>query len=89
MYVAVKGGENAILNSYKLLAEQRRGDSSLSELSIEQIKQQLKLAVDRVMHQDADRSQRLFRIKDFLGSIQGSRQRDVLFSHARLKLHGV
>jgi len=26
MYVAVKGGETAILNSYELLAAQRRGD---------------------------------------------------------------
>jgi alpha-D-ribose 1-methylphosphonate 5-triphosphate synthase subunit PhnI len=49
MYVAVKGGETAILNSYKLLAEQRRGDTALPELSVEQIRQQLKLAVDRVM----------------------------------------
>jgi alpha-D-ribose 1-methylphosphonate 5-triphosphate synthase subunit PhnI len=51
MYVAVKGGENAILNSYRLLAGQRRGDSSLPELSVPQIQQQLKLAVDRVMNE--------------------------------------
>ncbi len=51
MYVAVKGGENAILNSYRLLAEQRRGDSRLPELSVLQIQQQLKLAVDRVMNE--------------------------------------
>jgi len=49
MYVAVKGGEAAILNSYRLLAEQRRGDTTLAELSVAQIRQQLKLAVDRVM----------------------------------------
>jgi alpha-D-ribose 1-methylphosphonate 5-triphosphate synthase subunit PhnI len=49
MYVAVKGGETAILNSYKLLAEQRRGDTSQAELSVDQIRSQLKLAVDRVM----------------------------------------
>lgn len=49
MYVAVKGGETAILNSYRLLAEQRRGDESLPELSVMQIRQQMKLAVDRVM----------------------------------------
>jgi alpha-D-ribose 1-methylphosphonate 5-triphosphate synthase subunit PhnI len=49
MYVAVKGGETAILNSYKLLAEQRRGDTAHAELSIDQIRQQLKLSVDRVM----------------------------------------
>lgn len=49
MYVAVKGGENAILNSYKLLEKQRRGDTSLPELTVDQIRQQLKLSVDRVM----------------------------------------
>ncbi|ART56204.1 carbon-phosphorus lyase complex subunit PhnI [Acidovorax carolinensis] len=49
MYVAVKGGEAAILNSYRLLAEQRRGDTAQPELSVDQIRQQLKLAVDRVM----------------------------------------
>ena len=51
MYVAVKGGETAILNSYALLAEQRRGDSALPELSVAQIQSQLKLAVDRVMNE--------------------------------------
>ncbi len=49
MYVAVKGGERAILNSYRLVAEARRGDPAVPELSLEQIKQQLRLAVDRVM----------------------------------------
>ena len=49
MYVAVKGGERAILGSYTLLSEQRRGDPAIPELSLEQIKQQLRLAVDRVM----------------------------------------
>ncbi len=49
MYVAVKGGEQAILSSYQLLDQQRRGDLSVPELSIAQIRQQMKLAVDRVM----------------------------------------
>jgi alpha-D-ribose 1-methylphosphonate 5-triphosphate synthase subunit PhnI len=49
MYVAVKGGERAILNSYLLLAEVRRGDPSVPELGVEQIREQLGLAVDRVM----------------------------------------
>jgi alpha-D-ribose 1-methylphosphonate 5-triphosphate synthase subunit PhnI len=49
MYVAVKGGEAAILNSYRLLAQQRRGDAAVAELSVAQISQQLRLAVDRVM----------------------------------------
>ena len=49
MYVAVKGGETAILNSYRLLEQARRGDANVAELSVEQIRQQLRLAVDRVM----------------------------------------
>jgi alpha-D-ribose 1-methylphosphonate 5-triphosphate synthase subunit PhnI len=49
MYVAVKGGEAAILQSYRLLAEQRRGDVHQPELSVQQIRRQMKLAVDRVM----------------------------------------
>jgi alpha-D-ribose 1-methylphosphonate 5-triphosphate synthase subunit PhnI len=49
MYVAVKGGEAAIDSAHKLLAQKRRGDLAVSELSTTQIKQQLSLAVDRVM----------------------------------------
>jgi alpha-D-ribose 1-methylphosphonate 5-triphosphate synthase subunit PhnI len=49
MYVAVKGGERAILNSYALLGEARRGDTEVPELSIAQIREQLRLSVDRVM----------------------------------------
>ena len=49
MYVAVKGGERAILNSYALLGEARRGDTTVPELSIAQIREQLRLSVDRVM----------------------------------------
>jgi len=49
MYVAVKGGERAIRNSQELLAEARRGDAAVPELAVEQIRQQLRLAVDRVM----------------------------------------
>jgi alpha-D-ribose 1-methylphosphonate 5-triphosphate synthase subunit PhnI len=49
MYVAVKGGEQAILASYALLGEQRRGDPAVPELSLAQIRQQMRLAVDRVM----------------------------------------
>lgn len=48
-YVAVKGGEQAILNAEALLKAQRRGDQDIPELSLAQIKQQMKLAVDRVM----------------------------------------
>jgi alpha-D-ribose 1-methylphosphonate 5-triphosphate synthase subunit PhnI len=49
MYVAVKGGERAIENAHKLLAHERRGDPSVPELSLQQISEQLALAVDRVM----------------------------------------
>ncbi len=49
MYVAVKGGEEAIRNSHKLIADTRRGDRTVPELGIDQISEQLGLAVDRVM----------------------------------------
>ena len=49
MYVAVKGGERAIENAHAWLAEERRGDTSVAELSIAQIREQLSLAVNRVM----------------------------------------
>ncbi|CAD7029842.1 carbon-phosphorus lyase complex subunit PhnI [Pseudorhizobium endolithicum] len=49
MYVAVKGGETAIDAAHRLLADRRRGDRSLPSLTIEQIAEQLALAVDRVM----------------------------------------
>jgi len=49
MYVAVKGGEKAIDNAHAWLAEERRGDKSVAELSVPQIREQLTLAVNRVM----------------------------------------
>ena len=49
MYVAVKGGEQAIDNAHALLAKKRRGDTALAELSVAQIREQLPLAVARVM----------------------------------------
>src|SRR5271156_3145914 len=49
MYVAVKGGEKAIEAAHRLLAEARRGDPSVPELTLAQIDEQLALAVDRVM----------------------------------------
>ncbi|MEK9569552.1 MAG: carbon-phosphorus lyase complex subunit PhnI [Paracoccaceae bacterium] len=49
MYVAVKGGERAIENAHAWLAEERRGDKGVAELSIAQIREQLSLAVNRVM----------------------------------------
>ena len=49
MYVATKGGERAIEHAHEWLAETRRGDPGVAELSIDQIREQLALAVDRVM----------------------------------------
>ncbi|MDD2161789.1 carbon-phosphorus lyase complex subunit PhnI [Pseudomonas sp. MIL19] len=49
MYVAVKGGERAIDNAHLLLAKQRRGDTSIPELSVDQVREQMPLAVARVM----------------------------------------
>ncbi|MEY8830369.1 carbon-phosphorus lyase complex subunit PhnI [Sedimentitalea sp. XS_ASV28] len=49
MYVAVKGGERAIENAHAWLAEERRGDTDVAELDIQQIREQLSLAVNRVM----------------------------------------
>ena len=53
MYVAVKGGEAAIDAAHRLLAERRRGDPAVPELSVAQIREQLALAVDRVMTEGA------------------------------------
>ncbi|WP_170790312.1 carbon-phosphorus lyase complex subunit PhnI [Ruegeria lacuscaerulensis] len=49
MYVAVKGGEKAIENAHAWLAEERRGALDVAELSVAQIREQLSLAVNRVM----------------------------------------
>jgi alpha-D-ribose 1-methylphosphonate 5-triphosphate synthase subunit PhnI len=49
MYVAVKGGAAAIESSWRLLAAQRRGDVTLPDVSVAQIRAQMPLAVDRVM----------------------------------------
>jgi alpha-D-ribose 1-methylphosphonate 5-triphosphate synthase subunit PhnI len=49
MYVAVKGGEAAIANAHRLLADRRRGDRSVPALRLDQVIEQLALGVDRVM----------------------------------------
>lgn len=51
MYVAVKGGEKAIRNAHRWLAEARRGDADIGEISVEQIRAQLTIATDRVMNE--------------------------------------
>src|SRR5271170_2790455 len=71
MYVAVKGGEAAIAAAHQLLAEARRGDPALPELSCAQIDQQLSLAVDRVMAEGAlyDRGLAALAIKQARGDL--------------------
>jgi len=71
MYVAVKGGERAIAESNALLAEERRGDRSVPELTIAQIKEQMTLAVDRVMTEGSlyDRDLAALAIKQARGDI--------------------
>ena len=59
MYVAVKGGEAAIDNAHRLLADRRRGDRSTPALSLDQIAQQLALGVDRVMSEGSLYDRRL------------------------------
>jgi alpha-D-ribose 1-methylphosphonate 5-triphosphate synthase subunit PhnI len=49
MYVAVKGGEQAIDAAHDWLAEERRGDLAVAELTLAQIREQMSLAVNRVM----------------------------------------
>ena len=49
MYVATKGGEAAIDKAHAWLAEERRGDLGVAELSVAQIREQLALSVNRVM----------------------------------------
>ncbi len=49
MYVAVKGGEAAIEAAHAWLAEARRGDPGIASLTVAQIREQLTLAVNRVM----------------------------------------
>jgi len=48
-YVAVKGGEQAIANAHAWLAEARRGDPALPQVTLAQISAQLGRAVDRAM----------------------------------------
>lgn len=53
MYVAVKGGEAAITAAHEMLARERRGNPDVPEISTEQIREQLTLAVNRVMCEGA------------------------------------
>ena len=71
MYVAVKGGERAIENAHALLAAARRGDPAVPELGLDQISEQLALAVDRVMSEGSlyDRALAALAIKQARGDM--------------------
>ena len=71
MYVAAKGGEAAIDNAHRLLAEFRRGDTDVAEIDVRQIYQQLGLAVDRVMTEGSlyDRQLAALAIKQAQGDL--------------------
>lgn len=71
MYVAVKGGETAIAHSLDLIADKRRGDRAVAEISLQQIGQQLGLAVDRVMTEGScyDRDLAALAIKQARGDL--------------------
>lgn len=71
MYVAVKGGERAIEASHELLAQARRGDPAVPELSLAQIAEQMSLAVDRVMAEGSiyDRELAALAIKQARGDL--------------------
>jgi alpha-D-ribose 1-methylphosphonate 5-triphosphate synthase subunit PhnI len=71
MYVAVKGGETAIANSLDLVADKRRGSRETAELTLDQIDQQLGLAVDRVMTEGScyDRALAALAIKQARGDL--------------------
>ncbi len=71
MYVAVKGGETAIANAHRLLADKRRGDRTLPSITIDQIIEQLGLSVDRVMAEASlyDRSLAALALKQARGDM--------------------
>jgi alpha-D-ribose 1-methylphosphonate 5-triphosphate synthase subunit PhnI len=71
MYVAVKGGERAIDNAHQWLAEERRGDPAVPELTIPQIREQMALAVNRVMAEGSlyDRDLAALAIKQARGDL--------------------
>ncbi len=71
MYVAVKGGEQAIDAAHRLLAEERRGDREVPSITLEQIAEQLTLGVDRVMNEGSlyDRELASLAIKQARGDL--------------------
>src|SRR5436305_5412528 len=71
MYVAVRGGEQAIDSAHRLLAVERRGDNGIAEIAPAQIDSQLSLAVDRVMAEGSlyDRDLAALAIKQARGDL--------------------
>ena len=71
MYVAVKGGDAAIDEAHRQLGERRRGDPAVPELGLDQIDQQLSMAVDRVMTEGSlyDRELAALAIKQARGDL--------------------
>ncbi|SBW07314.1 carbon-phosphorus lyase complex subunit [uncultured delta proteobacterium] len=71
MYVAVKGGEKAIAGAHALLAEKRRGDTAVPEIGTDQIREQLALAVDRIMAEGSlyDRETAALAVKQARGDL--------------------
>jgi alpha-D-ribose 1-methylphosphonate 5-triphosphate synthase subunit PhnI len=70
-YVSVKGGEKAIANAHRWLAEDRRGDPSVPEIHTDQIREQMSLAVDRVMSEGScyDRDLAALAVKQASGDL--------------------
>lgn len=70
-YVAVKGGEKAIDAAHAWLAEERRGDTAVPDLSAAQIEAQLGRAVDRAMAEGSlyDRELAALAIKQTAGDL--------------------
>jgi alpha-D-ribose 1-methylphosphonate 5-triphosphate synthase subunit PhnI len=71
MYVAVKGGEQAIANAHQQMTAYRRGDRTLEGLSVVQIMHQLPFAVARVMAEGAlfDRQLAALAVKQSAGDL--------------------
>mgnify|MGYP000619183374 CR=1 FL=1 len=70
-YVAVKGGERAIANAHRWLAAARRGNPEIAEVQTDQVREQLSLAVDRVMGEGScyDRDLAALAIKQARGDL--------------------
>ncbi|WP_333585874.1 carbon-phosphorus lyase complex subunit PhnI [Phenylobacterium sp.] len=70
-YVSVKGGEKAITHAHQWLAEDRRGDPNVAELDVAQVREQLSLAVDRVMSEGScyDRDLAALAVKQARGDL--------------------